>query len=75
MKLTVEEFKEQMQDILNLENDIELDDNLEDVEEWDSLGYVAFLAMAAENTEKTIRASEVRNAKTFRDLYELVAED
>ena len=70
--MTVEEFKEQMLDILNREEEIELDDKLEDIEEWDSLGYVAFLAMAAEFTEKTIRASEVRGAKTVRDLYNLI---
>ena len=71
--MTVEEFKEQMMDILNRDEEVELDDRLEDIEEWDSLGYVAFLAMAAEYTEKTIRASEVRGAETVRDLYNLVA--
>ena len=71
--MTVEEFKEQMLDILNRDEEVELDEKLEDIEEWDSLGYVAFLAMAAEYTERTIRASEVRGAKTVRDLYNLVA--
>lgn len=71
--MTVEEFLEQMLDILNREEEVNLDDKLEDIEEWDSLGYVAFLAMAAEFTEKTIKASEVRGAKTVRDLYNLVA--
>ena len=70
--MTVEEFKEQMMDVLNREDEVELDDNLDDIEEWDSLSYVAFLAMAADYTERTIRASEVRGAKTVRDLYELI---
>ncbi len=73
--MTVEEFKEQMLDVLNREEEVELDDKLEDIEEWDSLGYVAFLAMAAEFTEKNIRASDVRGAKTVRDLYNLIAEE
>ena len=72
--MTVEEFKEQMMDVLNREDEVELDDNLDDIEEWDSLSYVAFLAMAADYTERTIRASEVRGAKTVRDLYELIQE-
>lgn len=71
--MTVEEFKEQMSDILNREEEVNLDDKLDDIEEWDSLGYVAFLAMAAEFTDKTIKASQVRGAKTVRDLYDLVA--
>lgn len=73
--MSVEEFKEQMLDVLNREEEVELDDKLEDIEEWDSLGYVAFLAMAAEFTEKNIRASDVRGAKTVRDLYNLIAEE
>lgn len=73
--MTVEDFQEQMSDILNREEAVNLDDKLEDIEEWDSLGYVAFLAMAAEFTDRTIKASEVRGAKTVRDLYNLVAED
>ena len=72
--MTVEEFKEQMLDVLNREEEVELDDNLDEIEEWDSLSYVAFLAMAADYTERTIRASEVRGAKTVRDLYELIQE-
>ena len=73
--MTVEEFQEQMLDVLNREEAINLDDRLEDIEEWDSLGYVAFLAMAAEFTEKNIKASQVRGAETVRDLYNLIAED
>lgn len=73
--MTVEEFQEQMLDVLNREEEVKLDDKLEDIEEWDSLGYVAFLAMAAEYTDKNIKASEVRGAVTVRDLYNLVAED
>ncbi len=71
--MSKEEFLEQMLDILNREEEVSLDDSLDNIDEWDSLGYVAFLAMAAEFTDKTIRASEVRGAKTVRDLYDLVA--
>ena len=72
--MSKEEFLEQMLDILNREEEVSLEDKLEDIEEWDSLGYVAFLAMAAEYTDKTIKASEVRGAQTVGDLYNLVAE-
>lgn len=72
--MTVEEFKEQMQDILNSDEDIDMDAKLEDIEDWNSLSYVAFLAMAADFTEKSIRASAVRSAKTVSDLYKLIAE-
>ena len=70
--MTKEEFKEKILDVLNREEEVEMETKLSDVEEWDSLAYVAFLAMAAEFTDKTIRASEVRGAETVGDLYELV---
>ena len=70
--MTTEEFLDGMLDVLNREEEISLDDKLEDIEEWDSLAYVAFLSMAADHTDRTIRASEVRNAETVRDLYELI---
>lgn len=73
--MTEQEFKEKMLDVLNREEEVELDTNLNDVEEWDSLAYVAFLTMAAEYTEKTIRAAQVRNAQTMRDLYDLIVKD
>ena len=71
--MSKEEFLEQMMDVLNREEELQLEDSLENTDEWDSLGYVAFLAMAAEYTDKAIKASEVRDAKTVGDLYNLVA--
>lgn len=73
--MTVEEFKEQMLDVLNVEEEVELDTDLADIEEWDSVAYVAYLAMAAEYTDRTIRAAEVRAAKTVRDLYDLIVKE
>lgn len=74
-QLTVEEFKEQMLDVLNREEEVDLDTNLADIEEWDSVAYVTYLAMAAEYTERTVRAAEVRNAKTVRDLYDIIVKE
>jgi len=73
--VTVEEFKEQMIDVLNREEEVDLDTNLADIEEWDSVAYVAYLAMAAEYTERTVRAAEVREAKTMRDLYNILVKE
>jgi acyl carrier protein len=73
--MTEQEFKEKMLDVLNREEEVELDTNLNDVEEWDSLAYIAFLTMTADCTDKVIRATQVRNAQTMRDLYELIVKD
>lgn len=73
--MTVEEFKEQMLYVLNREEAVDLDTNLADIEEWDSVAYVAYLSMTAEYTDRIIRAAEIRSAKTMRDLYNLIVND
>lgn len=73
--MTIEEFQEEMLDVLNREEDVDLDAKLSDVEEWDSVASVAFLAMAAEYTERRIRAAEVFDAVTVRDLYNIIIKE
>ena len=73
--MTVKEFKEQMLDVLNLEEEIDLEVKLKDIEEWDSLAYVTFISMATGYTDRKITASEVRGAVTMRDLYNLITKD
>ena len=73
--MTVEEFQDKMMDVLNRDEPVDLDANLSDIEEWDSLGYIAYLAMASGYTEKVIRAADIRSAVTVRDLYELIVKE
>ena len=73
--MTQEEFMEKIVDVLNLSEPVDFDTKLDDLPEWDSLAYVAFISMTAKVTKKRLRASEVRNAETMRDLYELVNKD
>ena len=44
----------------------------DDIEEWDSLSLVSYIAMANSSYGKKINASEVRKAVTVQDLYDLV---
>ena len=52
----MEKFIEKMVDVLDSEEEITAETILSDLEEWDSLSVVSFMAMA----------------KTLKDLYELV---
>lgn len=75
--MTEEIFKQNMADILYREDLPDLDTPLDEIEEWDSVAYVAFVAMASENIEsydstKKITAADVRHAETLRDLFNLV---
>lgn len=70
--LTVENFIEKITDILDSEDEVTMDSVLEDIEEWDSLSLVSYIAMANSSYGKKIDASEIRKAVTVRDLYNLV---
>lgn len=68
----MEKFIEKMVDILDAEEEVTMESVLEDIEEWDSLSLVSYIAMANSSYGKKINASEVRKAVTVQDLYDLV---
>ena len=68
------EFLEKMIDILDCEQEITMASVLDEIEEWDSLSFVSFLAMANGSYGKSVLAKEVRTAKTIGDLYNLIEE-
>lgn len=68
----MEQFIEKMVDILDSEEEITMDTVLEDLDEWDSLSLVSFMAMANAAYGKKVAAADVKMAKTLADLYDLV---
>lgn len=70
--LTMEQFLEKMADILDCEQEVTMETVLADLEEWDSLSLVSFMAMANAAYGKKVSPADVRMAKTIADLYDLV---
>ena len=70
--MSEKEFIEKMVDLMDTEDDIRLDTALEDIEEWDSLSYVSFLAWCSKVAKTRVEPDEVRGAKTIGDLYQLM---
>ncbi len=71
--MTAQEFLTKMkEDVLDTEMDITLDTPLGDIEEWDSLGVVTFIAMAKAACGKKVERTAIVNAKTLQDLYDLL---
>ena len=66
------EFLEKMTDILDCEQEIAMDSILNEIEEWDSLSFVSFLAMANASYGKKAIPADVKSAKTIADLFEIV---
>lgn len=68
----MKQFIEKMVDVLDVEEEITVETVLNDLEEWDSLSLVSFMAMANATYGKKVLPSDVKAAKTVKDLYELV---
>lgn len=70
--MTQEAFIEKMTDILDIDREITMDDKLSEIEEWDSLSVVSYIAMANTLCNRKVEIKAVRHAATVRDLYDLL---
>lgn len=70
--MTKENFIERMTDILDAEDEISFNTNLGEIEEWDSLSIVSYIAMANAACGKKVDVKRVREAMTIQDLYDLL---
>lgn len=59
------------EDIIETDQELSMETVLSDIEEWDSLALVSFIAMA--NTSgKSLNKETIKKAITVRDLYGLL---
>ena len=66
-------FLTKMQDeVLDTEMAISMDTRLGDIEEWDSLSVVSFIAMAKAACGKKVERAAITNAKTIGELFALL---
>ena len=65
-------FIEKLKDMLDCEAEITMETGLDDIEEWDSLGIITFLAEMGRYASAQIRAEDVKHAGTVEDLYGLL---
>ena len=65
-------FLEKFIDMADIEDEITMDTILDELEEWDSLSIVSFIAFAKANGAANITATKVREAKTVHELYDIV---
>ena len=70
--MTEKDFLTELTDLMDTEEKIVMETPLSDVEEWDSLSRVAFLALAATKGRGKVTPIEVKAAQKVRDLYELL---
>jgi acyl carrier protein len=69
----MEQFKEYLIEILDIELDeLNMNSEFADMEAWDSLAQLSFIAMAQDEYNVNISNEQLKKAKTFADLHKLV---
>lgn len=69
----MEQFKENLIEILDIDMDeLNMNAELADMEAWDSLAQLSFVAMAQDEYNVIISNEQLKEAKTFSDLHKLV---
>ena len=69
--MTREEKILEIADILEMETDeFTPDSNLEDLETWDSVAILSFIALMNDKFNKFPNASDINRLKTIEDLHE-----
>ena len=67
------EFIEKFKDALDIEGEFDINVELEEFEEWDSMGYISVMSMLDEEYGKEVNANQLKDCKTLADLYELIS--
>ena len=67
------EFIEKFKEALDIEGEFDINAELEEFVEWDSMGYISMMSMLDEEYEKEVNANQLKACKTLADLYKLVS--
>lgn len=67
-----QDFIEKLIEVMDTEEELQMDTALEEIEEWDSLSYVSFLALCSKVAKTHVEPQEVRDARTVKDLFDLI---
>ena len=67
------EFIEKFKDALDIVGEFDINVELEEFKEWDSMGYISVMSMLDEEYEKEVNADQLKACKNLADLYRLVS--
>ena len=70
--MKAEEFLKNLKELIDTEKDFDLETKLKDIEDWDSLSFVAFLSFCNSKLKLSITPEELKLAETVGDLFKIV---
>ena len=66
----MEKFIEKFAEAIEREDEIKMEDNFRDYDEWSSIAYLSVIAMMDEDYDTQIEEAEFKKLKTVQDLYD-----
>lgn len=66
----MKEFIERFAEAIEREDEIKMEDNFRDYDEWSSIAYLSVIAMMDEDYDTQIEEEEFKQLKTVQDLYD-----
>ncbi len=73
--MEVEEFLENLAEIMETEDKLTLETLLDDIPEWDSVSMISFFSFCSTKVPNSkILPNQIKSAKTVKDLYEIIGE-
>ena len=73
--ITEKQFLKDLKDFLSTVNEIQMDTDLLDIEEWDSLSAVSLLVMIEEKYNIKVEPFAIAEAISVEDLYNIIAKN
>jgi acyl carrier protein len=70
--LAINQFLEELKDLLELSQDIELNTDLKSLDEYDSMGVMVLVAFIHKTFGKRFTAKELNNLTTVQSLVDLI---
>lgn len=65
----MEKFIELFAEAIEREDEIKMEDNFRDYDEWSSIAYLSVIAMMDEEYDTQIEQADFKKLRTVRDLY------
>jgi len=73
--MTINEFLIQLANLIEIEDELSLDSNLKDYEEFDSMAIMSLVAFVHKNFGKQFNARQLNQVDTVESLIELIGRE
>lgn len=73
--MTQQVFIKELAELIEIEDELTLESNLKDYEEYDSMAIMGLVAFIHKNFGKQFNARQLNNVDTVQSLVELIGED